>query len=61
MQYGSFVKAAQAYFSAEPHGKKIEILEFKALTTEDKIELSEMLNAEGFTHEPYTGPAAEAA
>jgi|SoiMethySBSTD1v2_1073268.scaffolds.fasta_scaffold60445_16 hypothetical protein len=55
----SFVKAAQEFFSAPPFGKKVEIAEFKALTTKDKVELSEMLNAEkGYEHEPYTPPTA---
>jgi hypothetical protein len=32
----------------EPFGRKIEIPEFKALTTEDKTELRQMLIAEGY-------------
>ena len=44
----SMVKACQEFFSKPPHGKKIEIAEFKALTREDKIELREMLIAEGY-------------
>ena len=52
----SFVKAAQEFFSEGPFGRKVMIPEFKALTTEDKIELSQLLNAvPGFEHEPYTG------
>lgn len=55
----SFVKACQTFFTEPPFGKKVEISEFKALSTQDKIELSEMLNAAGHTHEPYTGEKAE--
>jgi hypothetical protein len=52
----SFVKAAQEFFSADPFGRKVQIPEFKALTKDDKIELSEMLNAvPGYEHELYTG------
>jgi len=59
MDYDSFVKACQAYFSSHPHGKKVEIAEFKALSTQDKVELSQMLNnTPGFTHPPYE-PKAE--
>jgi hypothetical protein len=52
----SFVKAAQEFFSAPPHGKKVEIAEFKALTVQDKVELSEMLRTIGVEHEPYSPP-----
>jgi hypothetical protein len=51
----SFVKACQTFFTEPPFGKKVEITEFKALTKQDKIDLSEMLNAAGITHTPYTG------
>jgi hypothetical protein len=51
----SFVRVAQEFFSGGKYGRKVEIAEFKALTTEDKIELSEMLNSAGYSHEPYTG------
>lgn len=44
----SFVKAAQDFFTKPPFGKKLEIPEFKALTREDKVELREMLIAEGY-------------
>jgi hypothetical protein len=44
----SFVKACQDFFMREPFGRKIEIPEFKALTTEDKTELRQMLIAEGY-------------
>jgi len=54
----SFVKVAQEFFTADPFGRKVEISEFKALSTEDKIELSVMLNQAGHTHEPYTGELA---
>jgi len=51
----SFVKATQEFFSAGKHGRKVEIAEFKALTKQDKIDLSNELNAAGITHKPYTG------
>lgn len=44
----SLVKACQDYFSTGEHGRKIEIPEFKALTNQDKVELREMLIAEGY-------------
>jgi hypothetical protein len=53
----SFVKACQEYFTQEPHGRKVEISEFKALSTEDKIELSALLMPI-VPHMQYTGPAA---
>ena len=57
--FESFVKACQAYFSVDPHGKKVEIAKFKALSTQDKVELSAMLNSTpGFSHPPYEAPVA---
>ena len=44
----SFVKACQEFFTNGKHGKKIEIREFKELTSEDKDELRELLIAEGY-------------
>lgn len=44
----SLVKAMQDYFSKDPAGKKIEMAEFKELTQQDKVELREMLIAEGY-------------
>ena len=44
----SLVAACQDFFSKEPHGRKINIPEFKALSHEDKLELWEMLVAEGY-------------
>jgi hypothetical protein len=44
----SFVKACQGFFSMPPHGRKVEIPEFKQLTRQDKIELREMLVSEGY-------------
>jgi hypothetical protein len=55
----SFVKACQEFFSTPPFGRKVEISEFKELSTQDKLELSEMLNAAGHTHKPYTGENAQ--
>jgi len=51
----SFVKATQEFFSAGKHGRKVEIAEFKALTKQDKIDLSNMLTTAGIAHKPYTG------
>lgn len=52
--FESFVKACQAFFSVDPHGRKVSIPEFKSLTNQDKIELSTMLNEiPGFEHPQY--------
>lgn len=53
----SFVKACQDFFSKNPYGKKIEISEFKLLTQKDKLELREMLIAEGYDIAPLPQPA----
>ena len=55
----SFVKACQHFFSEAPFGRKVEISEFKELSTQDKIELSEQLAAAGHVHKPYTGENAK--
>lgn len=56
--FESFVKACQAFFSKDPFGRKVEISEFKSLSTQDKVELSQMLNeTEGFEHPPYEAPS----
>lgn len=52
-EFESFVKACTAFFG-EP---KISITEFKALTTEDKVELSTELNKVGYTHPQYVPKA----
>jgi len=44
----SWVKAAQHYFSADPHGRKIEMSEFKELTDADKDDLKAQLIALGY-------------
>lgn len=44
----SLVKAMIDFFGTAPHGRKLEIPEMKALTREDKIEVREMLIAEGY-------------
>lgn len=55
--FDSFIKACQAFFTQEPNGKKVDITEFKALTVQDRIDLSTMLNATpGFEHPPYVPP-----
>lgn len=43
----SWVKAAQDFFS-EDGGRKIEVSEFKALTTQDRAELHSMLAEHGY-------------
>lgn len=59
--FDSFVKACQAFFSVDPYGRKVEISEFKELSTQDKVELSQMLNeTPGFEHQPYTAKTAQA-
>lgn len=55
----SFVKAAQDFFTKDPHGRKIEIPEFKALTREDKEELREMLIGEGYDIQPLPEVTSE--
>ena len=52
----SLVKSCQDFFSTGPHGKKIEIPEFKALTRQDKEELREMLIGEGYDVLPLPPP-----
>jgi hypothetical protein len=52
--FDSFIKACQAFFTQEPHGRKVTIEEFKNLTTDDRLDLSKMLNMlPGFEHPPY--------
>jgi hypothetical protein len=48
----SIVTAIRDYFS----DRKMEIPEFKALTHKDKVELREMLIAEGYDITPLTTP-----
>ena len=56
MESISLVKACQEYFSSPPHGRKIDIPEFKALTQEDKVELREMLIGQGYDVKPLPDP-----
>ena len=51
----SVVKAIQTYFSAQPHGRKVEMSEFKALTDQDKDDFVQMLNDEGIECERQLG------
>lgn len=44
----SFVKATKTFFENGKYGRKVEIAEFRALTTEDKTELRDLLIQEGF-------------
>lgn len=53
----SFVRACQDFFTRDPYGKKLEISEFKALTQEDKVELREMLIAEGYNISELSQPS----
>lgn len=48
MEGMSFVKAMQDFFTRPPHGKKLEIVEFKALSDKDKEELRAELIREGY-------------
>jgi hypothetical protein len=52
----SFVRASQDFFSKSPHGRKLEIAEFKALTRQDREDLHEMLIGEGFNVLPLPQP-----
>ena len=54
----SFIKATQEFFSTNPHGRKIEIPEFKALTESDKNDIRNMLIAEGINVAPLVVKAA---
>lgn len=58
MEPMSFVKACQDFFSKPPHERKVEIPEFKALTLQDKVELREMLIAEGYDVTPLASSSA---
>jgi hypothetical protein len=44
----SFVSACKNYFENGKHGRKVEIAEFKALSTEDRVELRDLLIEEGY-------------
>lgn len=46
------VKALQDYFTSQPHGRKIEIPEFKALTQDDKSDFRDMLIDVGYDVAP---------
>jgi hypothetical protein len=52
----TIIAAMRDYFS----DRKIEIPEFKALTHADKVELREMLIAEGYDISPLTGSPPQA-
>jgi len=53
----SFVKAMQEFFSTGPFGKKVEVAEFKALTVQDKVDFSKMLDEAKIEHTPYAPPS----
>lgn len=44
----TLVKGIQHYFSSDPHGKKVEMVEFKTLTSSDKDHLENMLVEVGY-------------
>jgi len=52
----SFVKACQEFFSKDPHGRKIEVAEFKALSYQDRLEIREMLIELGYDVAELTVP-----
>jgi len=53
----SFVKATKDFFENGQHGRKVDISEFKALTSEDKVELRDLLMKEGYEVLPLGGLA----
>jgi hypothetical protein len=55
----SYIKALQDFFSKPPHGKKIEITEFKDLSEKDKRDFREMLIAEGYEVDPIKEKVVE--
>jgi len=55
----SLVKAMQDFFQKEPASEKIAIQEFKDLTYQDKVELREMLIAEGYDVAEIKAPSQE--
>lgn len=48
MEPMSLVKATKNYFETGTFARKVEIAEFKALTSEDRVELRDLLIAEGY-------------
>jgi len=44
----SFVKATKNFFEEGKYGRKVDISEFKALTSEDKVEIRDLLIKEGY-------------
>jgi hypothetical protein len=52
----SFVKATKDFFENGQYGRKVEIGEFKALTTEDKTEIRDLLMKEGYEVLPFGAP-----
>jgi hypothetical protein len=55
----TIVAAVLEFFASEPYGRKVEILEFKALSFQDKVELREMLIAEGYDIAEIAPPKSE--
>lgn len=54
----SIVAAVREYFLKEPHGRKVEVAEFKALTDKDKADLRDMLIGEGYDVAPLASAKA---
>jgi hypothetical protein len=48
----SIVKATKEYFESQPHGRKVEVQEFKALSHEDRVEMRDMLIKAGYDVAP---------
>lgn len=55
----SLVSAMKDFFQKDPHGRKVEIPEFRALSRQDKEELREMLIAEGYNVLPLPEVTSE--
>jgi hypothetical protein len=49
----SFVKACKDFFETGKHARKVEIAEFRELSTEDKMELRDLLIQKGYDVAPF--------
>ena len=54
----SVVQNIKKFFEAEPHGRKVSIEEFKALTEQDKRDFVQMFRDSGIDCDDYTPKAA---
>jgi hypothetical protein len=52
----SFVKATKDFFEDGGVGRKVEIAEFKGLTTQDKVELRDLLIGQGYDVQEFPVP-----